>query len=84
MINKKKYEIAAAISLCIISIILIIDAGLIQIFDSREHAKNLTIYYCIGFIFFSIKYKNVLLAKKYVIIPLYIMVFQTIYSLFIK
>ena len=78
-----KIEQSASMLLCIISIILIIDTILLQFFNQGSYQKNLALGYCIAFVLLSIKYKNIL-SKKYVVIPLYIMVIQTIYSLIIN
>ena len=81
--KKIKFEKIASIILCIISIVLIIDTVLAQFLNRGTYQNNLALVYCIAFILLSIKYKNIL-SKKYVVIPLYIMIFQTIYSLIIK
>ena len=78
-----KAEQIASIILCIISIVLIIDTILLQFFNQGSYQKNLALAYCIAFVLLSIKYKK-MLSKKYVVIPLYIMVLQTIYSLIIN
>ena len=78
-----KAEQIASIILCIISIVLIIDTILLQFFNHGSYQKNLALGYCISFVILSIKYKNIL-SKKYVVVPLYIMVLQTIYSLIIN
>ena len=78
-----KIEQFASVLLCIISIILIIDAILAQFFNRGTYQSNLVSVYCIAFILLSIKYKNIL-SRKYVTIPLYIMIIQTIYSLITK
>ena len=81
--KKNQFEKIASIMLCIISIVLIIDTVLAQFLNRGTYQNNLALVYCIAFILLSIKYKNIL-SKKYVVIPLYIMVLQTIYSLIIK
>ena len=83
VIKKIKFEKIASITLCIISVVLIVDTILIQYFNQGTYQKNLTLGYCIAFVLLSVKYKNIL-SKKYVVIPLYIMVLQTIYSLIIN
>ncbi len=80
---KLKIEQVASIILCIISIVLIIDTILLQFFNQGSYQKNLALGYCIAFVILSVKYKNIL-SKKYVVIPLYIMVLQTIYSLIVN
>ena len=78
-----KFEQFASIFLCIIGIILIIDTILAQFLNRGTYQSNLASVYCIAFILLSIKYKNIL-SRKYVTIPLYIMIIQTIYSLVTK
>ena len=78
-----KIENITSILLCIISLILIIDTILAQFFNIGTYQSNLALVYCIAFILLSIKYKNIL-SRKYVTIPLYIMIIQTIYSLITK
>mgnify|MGYP000904290760 CR=1 FL=1 len=78
-----KFEQLASVVLCIISIILIIDTILAQFFNRGTYQSNLASVYCIAFILLSIKYKNIL-SKKYVTIPLYILIIQTAYSLITK
>ena len=78
-----KFEQLASAVLCIISIILIINTILVQFFNWAWVFKQLVLVYCIAFILLSIKYKNIL-SRKYVTIPLYIMIIQTIYSLITK
>ena len=80
MVNQNKIENFASILLCIISLILIIDTILAQFFNIGTYQSNLALVYCIAFILLSIKYKNIL-SRKYVIIPLYVMIIQTAYSL---
>ena len=76
-------EEIAAMLLCIISIILIINTILVRFFNMGTYQSNLALVYCIAFILLSIKYKNIL-SKKYVTIPLYILIIQTAYSLITK
>ena len=78
-----EFEQLASVLLCIIGIILIIDTILAQFFNRGTYQSNLALVYCIAFILLSLKYKNIL-SRKYVTIPLYIMIIQTIYSLIIK
>ena len=72
----------ASIILSFVGIIIVIDTALQQFFKIGTEQKNITIVYCIVFILLSIMFPN-LLNKKYVIIPLYIMILQMIYSLFL-
>ena len=72
----------ASIILSFVGIIIVIDTALQQFFKIGTEQKNLTIVYCIVFILLSIIFPK-LLNKQYVIIPLYIMILQMIYSLFL-
>ena len=72
----------ASIILSFVGIIIVIDTALQQFFKIGTEQKNLTIVYCIVFILLSIMLPK-LLNNKYVIIPLYIMILQMIYSLFL-
>ena len=72
----------ASFILSFVGIIIVIDTALQQFFKIGTEQKNLTIVYCIVFILLSIMLPK-LLNKKYVIIPLYIMILQMIYSLFL-
>ena len=72
----------ASIILSFVGIMIVIDTALQQFFKIGTEQKNLTIVYCIVFILLSIMLPK-LLNKKYVIIPLYIMILQMIYSLFL-
>ena len=93
MVNENKIEKISSIVLCILGTILVIDGVLVQFFNMgiRQNTftgKPLTLYalvitYCISFIILSIKYKK-LLSRKYVIIPLYVMIIQTVYSFITK
>jgi len=90
MVNENKIEKISSIIFCILGTALVIDRVLIQFFNmgirlNTFTGKPLTLYalvitYCISFIILSIKY-NKLLSKKFVTIPLYIMIIQTAYSL---
>ena len=75
-------EKISAIILTFLGIVLVIDAILEQFFNIGSEAEGLVLGYCIAFILLSIKFPD-LLKKKYVIIPMYIMVIQTFYSLII-
>ena len=77
-----KTEKISAIILTLLGVVVVIDAMLEQFFNIGIRQDALVLGYCIAFIFLSIKFPN-LLKKKYVIIPLYIMVIQTFYSLII-
>ena len=66
--------------LCILGIVLVVDAILEQFFYIGIRQNSLAIVYCISFVLLSMKFQN-MLKRKYVMIPLYIMIVQTIYSL---
>jgi hypothetical protein len=72
----------ASLVLSFVGIIIVIDTALQQFFNIGTEQKNLTIVYCIVFILLSIMLPK-LLNKKYALIPLYIMILQMIYSLFL-
>ena len=72
----------ASFILSFVGIIIVIDTALQQFFKIGTEQKNLTTVYCIVFILLSIMLPK-LLNKKYVVIPLYIMILQMIYSLFL-
>ena len=77
-----KKEKISAIILTLLGVVLVIDAILEQFFNIGMRQDALVLGYCIAFILLSIKFPN-LLKQKYVIIPMYIMVIQTFYSLII-
>jgi len=72
----------AAFVLSLIGVIIVIDTALSQFLTIGSEQKILTIMYCIAFIMLSIKFPNIL-KNKYVTIPIYAMILQTIYSLFL-
>jgi len=72
----------ASLILSFMGIVIVIDTALQQFFKIGTEQKNLTIVYSIVFILLSIMLPK-LLNNKYVIIPLYIMILQMIYSLFL-
>ena len=72
----------AAFILSLIGIIIVIDTALAQFLTIGSEQKMFTIMYCVAFILLSIKFPNIL-KNKYVTIPIYAMIIQTIYSLFL-
>ena len=78
-----KTEKIVSITLCIVSIVLIVDGILAQFFNAGIQQKSLTLGYCIAFVLASTKYNHIL-KRKYVVVPMYIMVGQMIYSLIVK
>ena len=77
-----KKEDLLSLILSILGIIIVIDAILEQFFNIGVKQDNLVIGYCIAFVFISTKFPNIL-KRKFVIIPMYAMILQTLYSLFI-
>ena len=75
-----RIEKLSSVVLCLLGIVLVVDAILEQFFNIGIRQNSLTIGYCIAIVLLSIKYQNIL-KRKYVTIPLYIMIVQTIYSL---
>ena len=78
-----KTEKIASIILCIVGVVIVVDGILAQFFNRGVLQYNLVMGYSVGFVLLTTKYKN-LLKKQYVVFPLYIMIAQMIYSLFIK
>ena len=78
-----KTEKIASIILCILGVVIVVDGILAQFFNIGVEQKGLTLGYCIAFVLLSVKYNNIL-KKKYVVVPMYIMVGQMIYSLIVK
>ena len=75
-------EKISTIILTLLGVVLVVDGILERFFNIGIREDTLVLGYCIAFIFLSIKFPN-LLKNKYVIIPMYIMVIQTFYSLII-
>ena len=75
-------EKLSSLILSIVGIVIVIDAILEQFFNIGIKQDSLVIGYCITFVLLSIKFPNIL-KRKPVIIPMYIMVVQMIYSLII-
>ena len=78
-----KTEKIVSIILCIVGIVIVIDGILAQFLNVGLQQNYLVMVYCIAFVLLTSKYKN-LLKKQYVVVPLYIMIAQMIYSLFVK
>ena len=81
MVKLEKDKLVSLI-LCIMGIVIVIDAILEQFFNIGIKQDSLVLGYCISFVLLSVKFPNIL-KKKYVIIPMYIMVIQMFYSLII-
>ena len=77
--NKKKIT---AITFSILGIIIVVDNFLAEFFNIGVKQDSLVAGYCITFVLISIKFPDIL-KSKLVIIPMYIIVLQTLYSLVI-
>tara|TARA_Y100001970_G_C14147247_1_gene810569 strand:+ start:109 stop:354 length:246 start_codon:yes stop_codon:yes gene_type:complete len=75
-------EKLSSLILSIIGIVIVADAILEQFFNIGTKQDSLVAGYCVAFVLLSIKFPN-LLKRKSVIIPMYIMIIQMIYSLII-
>ena len=73
-------EKISSLILSILGIVIVVDAILEQFFNIGVKQDSLVIGYCIAFVLFSIKFPNIL-KRKLVIIPMYAMILQTLYSL---
>ena len=73
-------EKLSSVILSILGTVIVIDTILEQFFSIGIKQDSLVLGYCIGFVLLSTKFPNIL-NKKFVIIPLYIMIIQMIYSL---
>ena len=78
-----KTERVSSIILCIVGIVIVVDGILAQFFNVGIQQNYLVMGYSIAFVLLTSKYKN-LLKKQYVVVPLYIMIAQMIYSLIVK
>tara|TARA_B100000809_G_C14653998_1_gene357036 strand:- start:128 stop:409 length:282 start_codon:yes stop_codon:yes gene_type:complete len=79
----EKIEKIFSVILSIVGIVLVVDVFLEQFFSIGTKQNSLTLIYCISFIILTTKFKSIL-KNKFVMIPLYLMIVQTIYSLGIK
>ena len=75
-------EKISSLVLSILGIVIVIDGILEQFFNIGVKQDNLVIGYCIAFVLITTKFPNIL-KRKFVIIPMYAMILQTLYSLFI-
>ena len=73
----------ASILLCIVGSVIVLDTFLTQFFSIGTEQKSLRLGYCIAFILLTIKFPPIV-KKKYVIIPLYLMMTQMFYSLYLR
>ena len=76
----KKTEKILPIIIGIVGIVIIVDVFLEQFFNIGTKQNSLTLIYCISIVLLSTQYKG-MIKNKFVMIPLYIMILQTIYSL---
>ena len=74
-----KVEKIVGYLLCLVGIVIVIDTFLYQFFNIGTNQKNLTLCYCIAFIFSGYSYPKIY-KSKYVMIPLYLMIIQLCYS----
>ena len=79
----EKIEKIFSVILSIVGIVLVVDVFLEQFFSIGTKQNSLTLIYCISFIILTTKFKSIF-KNKFVMIPLYLMIVQTIYSLGIK
>ncbi len=79
----KKLEKISPIIMGIFGIVLIVDVFLEQFFNIGTKQNSLTIMYCISFVLLTTQFKS-MIKNKFVMIPLYIMIIQTSYSLITK
>ena len=77
---KLEKEKIFALILTILGFVIVVDTTLEQFFSIGTKQDSFVLGYCSAFVLFSIKFPN-LLKKKPVIIPMYIMVAQMLYSL---
>ena len=75
-------EKISCLILSILGIVIVIDGILEQFFNIGVKQDSLVIGYCIAFVLISIKFPNIL-KRKFVIMPMYMMILQTLYSLVI-
>ena len=75
-----KNEKISSIILCITGVVIVVDTVLEQFFNIGTKQNNLVIGYCIGFMILSVKFP-IIIKNKYVIIPIYLMILQMLYSL---
>ena len=78
--DKERIIKIASYTLCILGIVSVLNTFLVQFFNITSYSKELSLGYCIGFIITSAKYPEII-KKKYVVIPLYLMIIQLFYSL---
>ena len=78
-----KVEKISPIIMGILGIVIIVDVFLEQFFGIGTKQNSLTLIYCISFVLLTIQFKSIL-KNKLIMIPFYIMILQTSYSLITK
>ena len=76
----EKIEKISTVILSIVGIVIIVDVFLEQFFNIGTKQNSLTLIYCISFVLLTTQFKS-MIKNKFVMIPLYIMIIQTSYSL---
>ena len=79
----KKSEKISSIILSMLGIVLVVDAILEQVFNIWIRQNSLVIAYCILFVILVMKFQDII-KKQYMMIPMYLMILQTFYSLTLK
>ncbi|MAI88441.1 MAG: hypothetical protein CMF98_05190 [Candidatus Marinimicrobia bacterium] len=75
-----KLEKKSSIIMSVFGIGLILNLLLIQFFNIGLKSNIFTLIYCVLFVLMTIQFKSII-RKKYVMIPLFILIIQTSYSL---
>ena len=73
-------EKISALILSILGIVIVVDGILEQFFNIGVKQDSLVIGYCIAFVLISSKFPKIL-NRRLVIIPMYALILQTIYSI---
>ena len=74
-----RIEKIASVLLSLIGIVSVIDTFLFQFLSIGEQQNSLSLAYCASFILLSTQFPDIL-KKKHVVVPLYIMILQMLYS----
>lgn len=75
-----KLEKKSSIIMSVFGIGLILNLLLIQFFNIGLKSNIFALIYCVLFVLMTIQFKSII-RKKYVMIPLFILIIQTSYSL---
>ena len=78
-----KVEKISPIIMGILGIVIIVDVFLEQFFGIGTKQNSLTLIYCISFVLLTTQFKSIL-KNKLIMIPFYIVILQTSYSLITK